>query len=33
MANIVEDEDPFLPYLDDEQRERLQRSVDELKTL
>ena len=31
--NIVEDEDPFLPYLDDEQRERLQRSVDELKTL
>ncbi|MBR60713.1 MAG: hypothetical protein CMA84_05805 [Euryarchaeota archaeon] len=31
--NIVEDEDPFLPYLDDEQRERLQHSVDELKTL
>jgi hypothetical protein len=30
---IVEDEDPFLPYLEDEQRERLQRSVDELKTL
>jgi hypothetical protein len=31
--NIVKDEDPFLPHLDDEQRERLQNTVDNLKNL